>query len=272
MRLNKPIPIFLLLWPTLWALWLANQGKPENKILLIFIAGVILMRSVGCIINDFADRHLDGYVRRTANRPLATQQVSVTEALILAGFLMSAAFVLVLFCNALTIQLAFIGAGLAVIYPFLKRWTHLPQLGLGLAFAWSVPMAFAASLGNVNASAWFLFATVLIWPVIYDTQYAMVDREDDRVVGIKSSAILFGRNDRLIIAILQCLFIFLLMLMGFIFHLSVIYDFSLVMAAALFLYQQWLIKDRKGAHCLIAFLNNHWIGFIIFLGIILGVR
>ena len=272
MRLNKPIPIFLLLWPTLWALWLANQGKPENKILLIFIAGVILMRSVGCIINDFADRHLDGYVRRTANRPLATQQVSVTEALILAGFLMSAAFVLVLFCNALTIQLAFIGAGLAVIYPFLKRWTHLPQLGLGLAFAWSVPMAFAASLGNVNASAWFLFTTVILWPVIYDTQYAMVDREDDRVVGIKSSAILFGRNDKLIIAILQCLFIFLLFLIGFIFHLSVIYDFSLIMAAILFLYQQWLIKDRNPARCLAAFLNNHWVGFIIFLGIILGVR
>lgn len=270
MRLNKPIGALLLLWPTLWALWLASNGHPQPNILIIFIAGVILMRSAGCAANDFADRHVDGRVERTKNRPLASGQLTSKEALIVTGVLLLAAFVLVLQCNLFTIQLAFIGAALALIYPFMKRYTHLPQLGLGAAFSWGIPMAFAAETNAVPANAWFLFFTSLLWPVIYDTMYAMVDRNDDEKVGIKSTAILFGQHDKLIIGILQIVFLAMLVMTGFLFQLSLPYYLSLVVALGLFIYQQWLIRDLDRDKSFAAFLNNNWVGLVIFIGIVLS--
>ena len=269
-RLNKPIGILLLLWPTLWALWLASSGHPDSLILFVFIAGVIVMRSAGCIANDLADRHVDGHVKRTSERPLASGKISVRAALILFFVLLSIAFCLVSFCNLFTIQLAFIGAALAVIYPFLKRVTHLPQFGLGIAYTWGVPMAFAAETNAVSPAAWFLFITGMLWPVMYDTMYAMVDRDDDVKIGVKSTAILFGEWDKRIIASLQIIFLTLLVLVGIIFQLQMIYYFSLAISSLFFVYQQWLIKDREREACFRAFLNNNWVGLIIFLGILLS--
>ena len=272
-RLDKPIGIWLLLWSTLWALWLASNGLPAIKPLFIFVAGVILMRSAGCVMNDFADRKFDPMVARTRHRPLATGAVKPWEALLLAGVLAFLAFQLVLFCNGLTIQLAFVGLLLAIIYPFMKRYTHLPQVVLGAAFAWGIPMAFAEVQGAVwMPQVWLLYAAALVWSVIYDTMYAMADYQDDQRVGIKSTAILFGRFDRLIIAGLQLLFLSLLAVIGFLFELSFYYDAALFVVAGLFLYQQGLIKQREPEHCFKAFLNNHWVGLIIFVGIILGLR
>lgn len=268
MRLNKPIGILLLLWPTLWALWLASNGAPDKTIVLVFVAGVILMRSAGCVINDFADRYFDGHVQRTRQRPLVTGKVSGKEALLLAAVLSLAAFLLVLRCNRLTIELAFVGLGLAVLYPSLKRYTHLPQLGLGAAFAWGVPMAFAAETGAIPLGGWFLFLTCVLWPVIYDTLYAMVDRVDDRKIGIKSTAILFGTMDRLIIALLQLLFVIMLVIIGLMFRLHQIYFFSLILVVMLFAYQQWLIKVDNTERYFSAFLNNNWVGLVIFVGIL----
>ena len=270
MRLNKPIGILLLLWPTLWGLWLASQGQPQGKILAIFVIGVILMRSAGCIINDFADRHLDGHVKRTRDRPLACGKVSPRAALILAALLSFSAFLLVLFCNAFTIFLAFIGLALTSLYPLMKRFTHLPQCGLGVAFAWGIPMAFAAEVNQLTAAAWFLFLTAMIWPIIYDTMYAMVDREDDQRAGIKSTAILFNSMDKHIIALLQAVFVLMLIFVGIIFQLHRIYYAALFVATLCFIYQQWLIKDRDVTRCFRAFLNNNWVGLIIFLGIYLS--
>lgn len=230
------------------------------------------MRSAGCVMNDFADRDFDGHVARTKNRPLATGQVSTREALALAGVLGLIAFLLVLTCNTLTIMLAFVGAGLAIIYPFLKRITHLPQLGLGLAFSWGVPMAFAATNQKVSMAAWILFFTCVIWPVIYDTLYAMVDRNDDLTIGVKSTAILFNEMDKLIIALMQCLFFVLMIMVGLMFGLHIIYYVALVIAAGLFVYQQWLIKDRTPMLCFKAFLNNNWVGLVIFFGIVLSYQ
>lgn len=269
MRLHKPIGILLLLWPTLWALWLASDGWPNPKMLFIFVAGTFLMRSAGCIVNDIADRHIDGHVERTNQRPLVTGAVTLNEALSLAGLLSLGALSLVLFCNTVTVFLAFIGAVLAVVYPLMKRFSHLPQAGLGMAFSWGVPMAFAAVKGNVTGKAWLLFLTCMIWPVIYDTLYAMVDREDDRRIGVKSSAILFGWMDRVIIGLLQVLFILMLMIAGVLFNLKAIYYLCVLSAGFLFLYQQWLIKDRQREKCFAAFLNNNWVGFVIFIGIYL---
>lgn len=266
MRLDKPIGIMLLLWPTLWALWLAGHGKPAVKIFIIFVAGVILMRSAGCVINDFSDRHLDAFVKRTQTRPLVTGKVSPLEALSLAFLLSLFAFLLVLQCNLLTIGLAFIGAGLAIVYPLLKRVTHLPQLGLGAAFSWGIPMSFAAQVGELNMQVWFLFFTAMIWPLIYDSMYAMIDRDDDIKIGIKSTAILFDAKDRLIIGLLQALFVVMLTIVGLMFRLHIIYYFSLLCVCLLFVYQQWLIKDRDVKKCFTAFLNNNLIGFIIFVG------
>lgn len=271
-RINKPIGILLLLWPTLWALWLASRGTPSPQLLFIFIMGVIIMRSAGCVMNDFADRDIDGHVARTKYRPLATGQVTTREALMLAGLLGMMAFLLVLNCNTLTIMMAFVGAGLAIIYPFLKRITHLPQLGLGLAFSWGVPMAFAATNQNVTMPDWILFFTCVIWPVIYDTLYAMVDRNDDLTIGVKSTAILFNEMDKLIIALLQCLFFVSMVMVGLMFGLHLIYYVALVISAGLFAYQQWLIKDRTPMLCFKAFLNNNWVGFVIFLGIVLSYQ
>lgn len=271
-RLNKPIGILLLLWPTLWALWLSTNGSPHKKILVIFVLGVFLMRSAGCVINDFADRKVDGHVERTKLRPIASGKVSVFEALTLAALLALCAFLLVLLCNKLTIMLAFVGAALAFIYPFLKRFTHLPQFGLGIAFSWGVPMAFAAQTGEVETSGWFLFLTCIVWPVIYDTMYAMVDKEDDVAIGVKSTAILFNDMDKLIVGLLQGLFIVMLIMVGLMFELEPIYYFSIAVVTLLFIYQQWLIKDRDSRRCFRAFLNNNWVGLVIFAGIVLSYQ
>jgi 4-hydroxybenzoate polyprenyltransferase len=270
MRLNKPIGIFLLLWPTLWALWLASDGHPNPKICIIFVLGIILMRSAGCVVNDFADRHFDGFVKRTQSRPLVTHQISATEAIILALSLCFCAFLLVLQCNVLTILLSFIGVGLAWIYPFLKRVTNLPQVGLGLAFSWGIPMAFAAENGELDISAWFLFLASIIWPIIYDTMYAMIDREDDIKIGVGSTAILFNNMDAVVIGLLQLLFVVLLSVIGLMYELRSIYYVSIVMAGLLFLYQQWLLKERDYKNYFSAFLNNNWVGLIIFMGIVLS--
>lgn len=270
MRLNKPIGILLLLWPTLWALWLASDGQPDFQIVAIFVAGVILMRSAGCVINDFVDRKFDAHVERTRERPLATGKVSARAALILFVVLCLCAFLLVLQLNQLTILLAVIGAGLAVFYPFMKRFTHLPQFGLGVAFAWGVPMAFAAVANTVSTHAWLVFLAAAIWPIIYDTMYAMVDRPDDINIGVKSTAILFDQYDKDIIGGLQLLFLWLMIWVGIIFQLKWPYFLSLYIAALLFGYQLWLIKEGDRTKCFKAFINNHWVGLVIFLGILVS--
>lgn len=270
MRLHKPIGIFLLLWPTLWALWLAKRGMPDLKLIVIFITGVILMRSAGCIINDIWDRNYDGHVDRTRDRPLASGQVTVQEAMILALILVLSAFVLVLFCNHLTIFLSLLAAVFTLCYPLLKRYIPLPQLGLGVAFSWGIPMAFAATQETVPFSAWILFMTAMLWPVIYDTMYAMVDKEDDLKIGVKSSAILFAHGDKWIIGGLQFVFILMMFLIGFLFSLTMSYFLSIGAASFLFLYQQWLIRHREREQCFLAFLNNQWVGFIIFVGLLMS--
>ncbi len=272
MRFHRPIGILLLLWPTLWALWLASAGHPNLSVLVIFITGVIIMRAAGCIINDVADRHVDGHVKRTATRPIASGEVSVRNALILFAILLSLAFVLVLMCNRLTIELAFVGAALATIYPFLKRITHLPQFGLGLAFSWGVPMAFAAQTNQVPAEAWLIFVTACLWPVIYDTFYAMADKNDDIKIGVKSTAILFGRYDQVVTFILQLFFLAMLIIVGNVFMLGEFYFVGLAIVTVLFIYQQNLIKLRNPADCFKAFLNNNWVGLVIFIGIVPGIK
>jgi 4-hydroxybenzoate polyprenyltransferase len=270
MRLDKLIGIWLLLWPTLWALWLANGGMPAPALLAIFTLGTIIMRSLGCVVNDMADRHIDGHVNRTQHRPLAQGQVSLQEARQLAVGLALIAGGLVLFCNALTIALACIGLLWTLVYPLTKRWIHLPQAILGIAFSWSVPMAFAATQSRVSAAAWFLFFACMLWPVIYDTMYAMVDREDDVRLGVKSSAIFFGKGDRWILAVLQAVFVWMLYWVGQLFDCSLIYQVALIGVSLLFLYQQWLIRHRDPAGCFAAFLNQRWVGLVIFLGICLS--
>jgi 4-hydroxybenzoate polyprenyltransferase len=270
MRLDKPIGIFLLLWPALWGVWFASDGAPDKRILTIFILGVLFMRSAGCIVNDIADRKIDQYVQRTKMRPLASGKVSVWEAFGLALLLFFFAFLLVLQCNALTIRLAWIGAGLAMIYPLMKRVMPLPQFVLGVAFTWSIPMAFAAVQNQVGITAWLVFTMGALWPIIYDTMYAMVDRADDLKIGVKSTAILFNRYDKLIIGLLQCCFLCMLVIVGWWFELSFIFYVSFVCVVGLFAYQQWLIKDRNVERCFKAFLNNNWVGLIIFMGIMLS--
>lgn len=268
MRLDKPIGILLLLWPTLWALWIAAEGHPKFWLVDVFLAGVILMRSAGCVINDYADRNIDSHVKRTAQRPLTAGLVSKKEALALFAVLVTMAFLLVLTLNLLTIGLSLVGAFLATSYPFSKRFTHLPQAYLGAAFGWAIPMAFAAQTGAIDARSWWLFAAVLVWALIYDSMYAMVDRDDDLKIGVKSTAILFGRYDRFIIGLLQLAFLGLLSIVGGLFELGSYYYMSLGMAAILMLYHQWLIRDRQRQLCFKAFLHNHWIGAIIFAGIV----
>jgi 4-hydroxybenzoate polyprenyltransferase len=266
-RFDKPIGTLLLLWPTLWALWLAAQGVPEPGLLAIFILGTFLTRSAGCIVNDLADRKLDGAVSRTQARPLVTGSVTVREALVLFVLLMLLAFTLVLFTNTLTVELSVIAVMLASAYPFMKRYTHLPQVVLGAAFSWSIPMAFAAQRGNLPHALWLLYFGNLLWTVAYDTAYAMVDREDDLKVGIKSSAILFGHHDRLMIGILQSASLLMLYMAGAAFGLGLYYNISLVIAAALFGYQHYLIREREPGACFKAFLHNNWVGMVVFLGV-----
>lgn len=268
-RLDRPIGIYLVLWPTLWALWLAAEGIPSIKVLLIFIAGVVLMRSAGCVINDYADREIDGHVERTKDRPLVTGQISAKAALLFFAGLCLSAFILVLFTNALTIYLSFGALALASAYPFMKRYTYLPQVVLGAAFAWSVPMAFAAQTNELPTIIWLIYIATLLWTVAYDTMYAMVDRDDDIKIGVKSTAILFGKADRAIIAFLQTLVVLTLCLIGDQAKLGQFYFLGVVGAACLFIFQQHLIRLREKDQCFKAFLNNNWVGFIVFIGIVL---
>jgi 4-hydroxybenzoate polyprenyltransferase len=270
MRLDKPIGMLLLLWPTLWGLWLAAKGIPSGKNLVIFILGVILMRSAGCVINDFADRKIDGHVQRTQNRPLATGAISSRAALGLFVALCLAAFGLVLLTDPFTIKLSFGGLLLAFCYPFMKRHTHLPQVVLGAAFAWGIPMAYAAEAGALDQSIWLVYVSVVLWTLVYDTFYAMVDRADDVKIGVKSTAILFGDQDRLIIGIVQLMTLYTWMLVGNRFELGIYYYLALSIAAGLFAYQQWLIRFRKREACFKAFLHNHWVGAVLFAGIALS--
>lgn len=267
MRFDKPVGTLLLLWPTLWALWFAAEGIPSTKNLIIFILGVIFMRAAGCVINDFADRHVDGHVERTQHRPIPGGAVSAKEALILFVLLCTAAFVLVLFTNDLTIKLAFGGVALAGCYPFMKRYTHLPQVVLGAAFAWSIPMAFAAETNQLTMELWALYAAVILWTVAYDTFYAMIDREHDLKIGVKSTAILFGDMDITITSSLQILTLIALVMTGANFGRGLYFYLSLLVAGALFLYQQYLIRDRDLDRCFKAFLNNNYVGAIIFIGL-----
>jgi 4-hydroxybenzoate polyprenyltransferase len=268
MRLHRPIGIYLLLWPTLWAVWIAGNGHPDLSIILIFSSGVILMRSAGCVINDYADKDFDPHVRRTKDRPLAARRITGRETLILFLLLGLLAFGLVLQLNWFTVQLSVIALLLAAIYPFTKRYTHLPQLFLGAAYSWSIPMAFAAQTAEIPVLAWVVFITNLLWTVAYDTMYAMVDRDDDLKIGVKSTAILFGNADRLIIALLQLIVFILLIIIGIQVGLGQLYYTGLALAALFAIYQQWLIYHRDPARCFQAFLNNHWLGMVVFLGIV----
>lgn len=269
-RLNKPVGVYLLLWPTFWALWVAAEGFPDLSMFIIFTLGVIFMRAAGCVINDYADRNVDGHVERTVNRPLVTGAVTSKQALILFFSLLAASFVLVLFTNMLTIQLSFIGAALAAIYPFMKRHTHLPQVFLGAAFSWSIPMAFAAQSGELPKYVWLMYIANLSWTVAYDTMYAMVDRNDDLKIGVKSTAILFGDADRVMIGILNGIAIFCLLLLGSELALGIFYYLGLLAAVGLMIYQLWLIRGRDRASCFAGFINSHWVGVVIWLGLILS--
>lgn len=267
MRLHRPIGILLLLWPTLWALWIASQGQPNSLVLIVFIAGAVVMRSAGCVINDFADRNFDGKVTRTKDRPIVSRKVTSKEALIIFIILSLLSFGLVLLLNSLTILLSLVAIALAIIYPFAKRFIYLPQLILGAAFAWAIPMAFAAQTNSVPLLAWYLYLIGIIWPMIYDTMYAMVDRADDLEIGVKSTAILFGNADRCLIGLLQIIMIVLLVILGLNLSLGRAYYFGITIAVILALYQQYLIKDRIPEKCFKAFLNNNWLGLAIFTGL-----
>lgn len=266
-RLDKPIGIYLLLWPTLWALSIAGEGSPDMWVLFVFVVGVVLMRSAGCAINDYADRQIDLHVNRTKHRPLTSGRITSRETLYVFAVLSILAFLLVLTLNRFTIYLSFGGIVLAASYPFMKRYHYLPQVHLGAAFGWAVPMAYAAQTGSVDKIAWLLYIATLIWTVSYDTMYAMVDREDDLKVGAKSTAILFGDADRIIIGFLQLIFIITLWLIGQTLEFSNIYFFALVVAAVLLAYEQLLIFYRLPEYCFKAFLHNHWVGAVIFFGI-----
>ena len=269
MRLNRPIGIWLLLWPVMWALWLSSNGRPDPHVFVVFVLGVVLTRSAGCAINDFADRNFDGHVQRTRDRPLVTGQLQPSDAVILCIALGAIAFGLVMTLNQLTQLLALAGAFLVMTYPFLKRFFPLPQFYLGAAFTWSVPMAFAAQTGTVPRLAWLLFIAGLLWTMAYDTMYAMVDREDDRKLGIRSSAILFGDADRFIVGVMQLMSLFALWLAGRELELGLWYRVGLAGAAVFALYEQILIRHRKPEKCFQAFLNNNYFGMSIFIGIAL---
>ena len=267
MRMDKPIGSFLLLWPTLWALWLSSNGNPSLLHLVVFGCGVFIMRSAGCVINDWADREFDGYVKRTENRPIVSGKVKAKEALQLFFLLVIIAFALVLMLSWQTVALSLVGLFLAASYPFMKRYTHLPQVVLGAAFSWSMPMAYMATTGQLPAVMWWLYIANLCWTVAYDTMYGMVDRDDDIKIGVKSTAILFGPLDRLVVGALQIITLVILAMVGQSLDLSSIFYLSLVVASGFFVYQQWLIKAREPTACFKAFLNNNYVGMILFAGI-----
>jgi 4-hydroxybenzoate polyprenyltransferase len=269
-RLDRPVGTWLLLWPAMWALWIAGAGRPTPRVLMVFVLGVFVMRAAGCVINDFADRNIDPYVRRTRDRPLAARRVSPYEALVLFVLLIAIALYLVTRLDPLTIKLACIGALLTVSYPFFKRFFPLPQLYLGISFGgWSVPMAFAAQTGALPRIAWVLYIAAVIWAALYDTIYAMVDREDDLQIGVNSSAILFADMDRLLIGVMQLMMLYALTLVGRSLHFGGWYQGGIIAAALLFVWQQWLIRKRQPAACLSAFLNNQYVGLAVFVGILL---
>ena len=270
LRVDRPIGSLLLLWPTYWALWLAADGFPSTGNFIVFTLGVFMMRAAGCAINDFADRKVDRHVKRTKDRPLTSGRIEAWEAVALfAGLCLTAFLMVVLFTNTLTLYLSFGGVVLAFIYPFMKRYTHLPQLFLGAAFSWAIPMAWAAEAGEVTKLAWLLFTANVLWTVAYDTLYAMVDRDDDIRIGIKSTAILFGDADRAVIAILQALVVLILILVGQQAELGVFYYLGLVAMACLFVFQQHLARFRERDGCFKAFLNNNWAGFAVFTGLLI---
>jgi 4-hydroxybenzoate polyprenyltransferase len=264
MRLDKPIGTLLLLWPTLWALWIAAEGFPDFGVLVVFVLGVFIMRSAGCVINDYADRKVDGFVERTKNRPLPSGRATSREAVILFIVLACSAFLLVLTQNILTIQLSFVGVLLAFSYPFMKRFTNLPQFVLGLAFSWAIPMAYAAQTNHLPHVVWLLFSINVLWTIAYDTMYGMVDRDDDLKIGIKSTAILFGEKDKLIVGLLQFGSWVLLVCLGFTEQLGIFYYLALLIVLIMFIKQQIAIKERDKAACFKAFLHNNWVGMVIF--------
>ncbi|KTS26503.1 4-hydroxybenzoate octaprenyltransferase [Pantoea sp. JZ2] len=270
MRIDKPIGTLLLLWPTLWALWLANRAMPPLPVLIVFVAGVFVMRAAGCVINDYADRKVDGHVERTKLRPLASGAVTAKEAKILFVVLGLIAFGLVLSMNLMTIMLSVVGLALAWVYPFMKRYTHLPQVVLGAAFGWAIPMAWAAVSESLPLVCWLVFLANICWTVAYDTQYAMVDREDDLKIGVKSTAILFGQYDKLIIGLLQLATLGLMALVGTRLHLNGAFYWTLLLAGGLFVYQQKLIAKRARQACFQAFLNNNYVGLVLFLGVLMN--
>jgi 4-hydroxybenzoate polyprenyltransferase len=271
-RLDRPIGIWLLLWPTLWALWIAGRGKPQPHLFVIFVIGTVLMRSAGCAINDYADRSFDPHVKRTKDRPLAAGRISTVEALILFAVLSLAALVLALQLNKFTLLLAVLGAFLAVSYPFVKRFLSVPQLYLGLTFGWGIPMAFAAQLEHVPRVALLLLIANMLWVTVYDTIYAMVDRDDDLKIGVRSTAILFGDSDRHIIAALQAMTLLSLFLAGRMLHLGSWYRAGLIAGTVFFIHHLWLIRSRERAACFRAFLNNHYFGMSVFIGILLDYQ
>jgi 4-hydroxybenzoate polyprenyltransferase len=266
-RFDKPIGILILLWPTLWALWVASDGKPDLKVLTVFALGVVLMRAAGCVINDYADRDFDPHVERTQYRPIAAGKVKPKEALTIFVVLSLCAFGLVLLLNIYTIMLSFIGAFLAASYPFMKRYTQLPQAYLGIAFGWAVPMAFSAQTNTIPAVAWVMYLAVILWALVYDTMYAMIDKDDDLKIGVKSTAILFGAYDRQIMAGLQIIILGLLVAVGQMAHSHWPYYTGVLIAAGLSIYQQKLIFHREKALCFKAFLNNNWFGLAVFAGL-----
>ena len=271
MRLNKPIGIYLLLWPTYWALFLSAGGWPDIDLLIIFTFGVIITRSAGCVINDYADREIDKHIDRTRDRPITTGEISPKAALLLFFVLGLVAFALVLLTNALTIKISFLAIALAVLYPFTKRWTSLPQLILGLAFAMSVPMAFSAQTGTVPASAGWIFLATVLWTLIYDTLYAMADRDEDLIIGVKSTAILFAKYDQFFITLLQILLMLVFIKIGNLFGLGAFFDISLIIILLIMIYHQFLIKKRQKMDYFKAFINNHFIGMTAFFGIFLSI-
>lgn len=271
-RLDRPIGNFLLLWPVMWSLWLAAEGFPDLDVLIIFVLGVLIMRAAGCVINDYADRHIDSQVKRTRLRPFATGRVCEREALLVFVLLCLLAFVLVLFTNPLTIMLSLVALVLAATYPFTKRYTHLPQVHLGLAFGWAVPMAFAAQTGELPVVVWLLLLSAVLWATVYDTMYAMVDRDDDLQIGVKSTAILLGGYDRMMIGVFQVLMLLALIQVGLHLAMGLVYYLGLLSAAMFFIYQQYLIRYQERQACFRAFLNNAWLGGAIFAGIVFDIH